>query len=405
TMRLFREPAFMAAFINAAGQENYDQLLPWLRGIARPDGEQMHGIMKAMDWMAKRGTMFAMGLNMKSALLQLTSIGNSWSEVGTGNFLRAAATLLSGPRESWATIRRKSAYMESRAQFMDESLRREYAEMRANGVGGVRFRNARYALGLFQKAQFALISALDTAVAAPTWLAAYDRAIARGVEESAAVAVADAAVVAAQGGGGALDTPAVMRQAGMMRILCPFMSFALSDFNRKLETVRGLREYQKTGNSAITYGRAFSDFALQWVMPVVLSCLMVGLGRDDEWPDAEDYGWEALTFFTMGIPLARDVARMAQDQFSGSGFKGGRTPLAFSGVDNLLRGAKHAKQAFVDDKADAGYLALKESINAVGFFLGIGTPQIWRTVEGPEAYFVDDEGGVLAPLLGKPGKK
>ncbi|MDE7240993.1 MAG: hypothetical protein K2N62_03795, partial [Desulfovibrio sp.] len=351
TMRLFREPAFKAAFVNAAGQENYDQLLPWLRGIARPDGEQMHGIMKAMDWMAKRGTMFAMGLNMKSALLQLTSIGNSWSEVGTGSFLRAAATLLSGPRESWATIRRKSAYMESRAQFMDESLRREYAEMRANGVGGVRFRNARYALGVMQKAQFALISALDTAVAAPTWLAAYDKAIARGAEESAAVAEADAAVVAAQGGGGALDTPAVMRQAGIMRILCPFMSFALSDFNRKLETVRGLREYQKTGNSAITYGRAFSDFALQWVMPVVLSCLMVGLGRDDEWPDAEDYGWEALTFFTMGIPLARDVARMAQDQFSGSGFKGGRTPLAFTGVDNLLRGAKHARQALVDDKA------------------------------------------------------
>ncbi|MDE5878474.1 MAG: hypothetical protein K2G99_00345 [Desulfovibrio sp.] len=96
---------------------------------------------------------------------------------------------------------------------------------------------------------------------------------------------------------------------------------------------------------------------------------------------------------------------MAQDQFSGSGFKGGRTPLAFTGVDNLLRGAKHARQALVDDKADAGYLALKESLNAVGFFLGIGTPQIWRTVEGSEAYFVDDEGGVLAPLLGKPGKK
>lgn len=404
-MRLFRDPAFKAAFVNAAGQENYDQLLPWLRGIARPDGEQLRGVMKAMEWMAKRGTLFAMGMNMKSALLQLTSIGNSWSEVGTGNFMRAAATLLSGPRQSWQTIRRKSAYMESRAQFMDESLRREYAEMRANGVGGVRFRNARYTLGMVQKAQFAIISALDTAVAAPTWLAAYDAAIGRGVEESAAVAEADAAVVAAQGGGGALDTPAVMRQAGIMRILCPFMSFALSDFNRKLETVRGLREYQKTGNSAISYGRAFSDFALQWVMPVVLSCLMMGLGRDDEWPDAEDYGWEALTFFTMGIPLVRDMARMAQDQFSSSGFNGARTPLLFTGVENLYRGAKHAKQALMDDKANAGYLALKETINAAGFFLGIGTPQIWRTVEGSEAYFVDDEGGVLAPLLGKPGKK
>lgn len=404
-MRLFREPAFKAAFVNAAGQENYDQLLPWLRGIARPDGEQMRGIMKAMEWMAKRGTMYAMGMNMKSALLQLTSIGNSWSEVGTGNFLRAAATILSGPRECWNTIRQKSAYMQNRAQFMDESLRREYAEMRANGVGGVRFRDARYALDMVQKAQFALITALDTVVAAPTWLAAYDRAIAEGVDESRAVAEADAAVVAAQGGGGALDAPAVMRQAGFMRILCPFMSFALSDFNRKLETVRGLREWRKTGNSAVNPRQAFMDFALQWVMPVMLSCLMVGLGRDDEVPDAEDYAWEALTFYTMGIPLARDFARMAQDQFSSSGFRGARTPLAYAGVENLLRGAKHAKQALVDDKRDAGYRVMKEAINSVGFFLGIGTPQIWRTVEGSEAYFVDDEGGILAPLLGKPQKK
>jgi hypothetical protein len=35
---------------------------------------------------------------------------------------------------------------------------------------------------------------------------------------------------------------------------------------------------------------------------------------------------------------------------------------------------------------------------------GIGTPQLWRTMDGAEAYFVDDEGGVLAPILGKPQK-
>ncbi len=202
TMRLFNEPEFKDAMIRAAGEENYNQLLPWLRGIARPNGEQIQGLMKAMDWLAKRGTMFAMGLNMKSAFLQLTSIGNSLSEVGTARFMRAAATIVTSPKQTWETIRSKSAYMQSRAQFMDESIRRECAKMRANGVAGVRFHNMRFALDSLQRAQFALITAMDAAVAMPTWLAAYDMAIARGLDEASSIVEADGAVVAAQGGAG-----------------------------------------------------------------------------------------------------------------------------------------------------------------------------------------------------------
>lgn len=404
-MRLFRDPDFKAARVRAAGEENYNQLLPWLRGIARPNGEQEQGLMKAMDWLAKRGTMFAMGLNMKSALLQLTSIGISWSEVGTANFMRAAATILASPRQTWATIRSKSAFMQNRAQLMDESINRECRKMRANGVAGVRFHNIRFALDSLQKAQFALITAFDSAVAMPTWLAAYDSAIARGVAEADAISEADGAVAAAQGGGGPLDAPAVLRQAGLARILCPFMSFALSDFNRKLETVRGLKNWVGSrGEYGVNPAQAFMDFGFQWVMPVVLSCLIVGLGQDDEWPDAEDYFWEALTFYSMGVPIVRDVTRMAQSQFGEKGYSAGRTPLAYAGVDNLLRGAKHTWKAWDSGDPDAEYRAMKEMINATGFALGLGTPQIWRMLEGSEAYFVDDQGGVLAPLLGKPKK-
>ncbi len=402
TMRLFSNADFKEAFIQSAGVENYEQLLPWLRGIARPDGEKMAGMTAALDWLARRGSMYALGANMKTALLQLTSIGNSWSEVGTGNFFTAASTILFSPIESMQTIREKSAYMQERAKLMDDTLRREYERMRASGVAGVRFMNVNYALDTVQRAQFALIASLDATVAFPTWLAAYDKAIAQGVEESRAVAIADGAVVAAQGGGGPIDTPAVMRQAGLMRMLCPFMSFALADFNRKMETVRGLEEWRQTGNSAITPSVAMRDFAFQWVMPVALTALMVSLGRDGELPEVEDYVWEALGFYSMGVPLVRDVARMAESTYSSDSIKGGRTPLMFAGVGNAIKGFGHAAKAIAEDDDRATYLAIKETTNAVGFALGLGTPQIWRTIEGSQAYFVDDEGGVLAPLLGKP---
>lgn len=404
TMRLFRESSFKEAFIRAAGQENYDQLLPWLRGIARPGGEQSQGVVKAIDWLARRGSLYALGMNMKSAFLQLTSIGNSWSEVGFGNFLRASATMLSAPHESWSTVREKSAYMQNRSRLLDDTLRREYEEMQGRGVRGLRFGGRRFSLDMVRQAQMSLMIGMDAAVAYPTWLAAYDKAIARGAEEARAVAEADGAVVAAQGGGGPLDTPAVMRQAGLIRALCPFMSFALSDFNRKMETVRGFAEWAKTGHSTVTPGRLFRDFALQWVTPVALTVFMVSFGRDGEPPEGEEFLWEALTFYTMGIPIARDVSKMAENEWGKEGYKGGRTPLMLAGLDNAVRGLGHTYKAWNEGSSDAEYRAMKEMLNAVGFSLGIGTPQIWRTLEGSEAYWVDDEGGPLAPLLGKPQK-
>ncbi len=184
------------------------------------------------------------------------------------------------------------------------------------------------------------------------------------------------------------------------------MSFALSDFNRKLETVRGLSNWiGSRGAYGINPAQAFMNFGLQWILPVALTCLVVGLGQDDEWPDAEDYLWEALTFYSMGVPILRDVTRMAESQFGQKGFGSARTPLAYAGVDNLFLGAKHTWQAWEGGKSDADYRAMKELINAAGFALGLGTPQIWRMIEGSEAYFVDDQGGILAPLLGKPRKK
>ena len=65
-----------------------------------------------------------------------------------------------------------------------------------------------------------------------------------------------------------------------------------------------------------------------------------------------------------------------------------------------MRGLGHAYKAWDEGDPDAEYRAMKETLNAVGFALGLGTPQIWRTLEGSEAYWIDDEGGPLAPLLG-----
>lgn len=144
--------------------------------------------------------------------------------------------------------------------------------------------------------------------------------------------------------------------------------------------------------------------ALEWALPVFLTCMLTCLGRDDELPETEDYLWEALTFYTMGIPIVRDVATMAKDNLSSAPRMGSRSPLIYSGIENLYKGAKHAYKAWDENDANAEYKAAKELTNAFGYAMGYGTPQIFRTWEGTEA-MLEGEGGVLAPLLGKPMRK
>jgi len=396
-------PEYRAAFERAAGVEAYNELLPWLRHIARPEGPQITKIEKSVEWLAKRGTLFALALNMKSAFLQLSSLGNSMMEVGAGQFAKGVFQMMTRPHSTYQEVRAKSAYMESRSRMLDADLKEWLDGATVGGARGVTFMGKRYTLEQVQNAQFAFIQGLDAAVAYPTWVAAYDGAIASGMAEQDAVRRADEAVFRAQGSGGAMDVSSIMRQRGFLKTATAFMSFALNDFNRKMYYAGGFREYLRGGNSQIDFKVFAQHFMLEWVAPVVFSTMMLSLGRDGEIPEAEDYIWEAVGFLTMGIPLVRDAVRLMEGQFSNKGFganMGGS--VAYSGIEAGIKATGAGKKWLLDDDEKAGARFRKEIINTMGFVFGIGTPQLWRSMDGSEAYFINGEGGVLAPFLGKP---
>jgi hypothetical protein len=293
--------------------------------------------------------------------------------------------------------------MRNRSALFDYSMREELERAAGRGAAGVSFMGRRFTLDTLRQAQFGLIVGLDAAVGYPTWLGEYEKSIAAGKSEEDAITAADAAVIEAQGSGGTMDVPALMRQRGIWRVLCPFMTFALNDFNRKKYYVGGLVENLSGGNSDIGFGEFAAHFALEWVLPVVASAWMLGLGRDGELPDEEDYIWEAAGFLSMGIPIARDVARFAESE-AGHSYSGGKMggSIIYAGYESLVKMVKYTHKAVTEDDDEAARRATKAFINSLGFFTGLGTPQIWRSMEGSEAYFVDEEGGPLAPFLGKP---
>lgn len=387
--RIVKRPEYRRAMQRAFGDEAYAQVVPWLRSIARPDRTKIDGINKMFEFLARRGSLAAMGFSFRTALLQTTSIPQSMAEVGTGAFLRGAYHMLVHPLESWGTIRELSPYMVSRSRNMERDVADRLKPFRE----GTKIFGSKW-----EEAAFAMIQAMDAIVAYPTWMAKYNNAIGKGVEQSKAVLMADDAVIRAQGSGLVMDTTALMRKPGAARLFTMFMSFAMNWQNRQRYYFSGFRESLRTGQSEIGTARFLSHFALEWLAPPLLSLFILGMGRDGELPEPEEAGMELLGYWLMGIPIAREIPSWIQYN------KEAGQSAAFRGINSATGAVRAAtKIASGKDSDEQWYRTMKLVLDSIGFVAKVPTAPIWRTVEGTEA-FIEGKAGPLAPILGAPPK-
>lgn len=387
--RIVKQPVYRRAMQRAFGDEAYAQVVPWLRSIARPDRTKIDGINKMFEFLARRGSLAAMGFSFRTALLQTTSIPQSMAEVGTGAFLRGAYHMLVHPLESWGTIRELSPYMVSRSRNMERDVADRLKPFRE----GTKIFGSKW-----EEAAFAMIQAMDAIVAYPTWMAKYNDAISKGIEQSKAILMADDAVIRAQGSGLTMDTTALMRKPGAARLFTMFMSFAMNWQNRQRYYLAGFRESLRTGQSEIGTARFFSHFALEWLAPPMLTLLLIGWGRDGELPEPEDVGSELLGYWLMGIPIVREIPALFEynKKFGDS--------AAFKGLNAAVTATRGGMKIAAGETSDEQfYKTMKNTLDAVGFVAGVPTAPIWRTVEGTEA-FIEGKAGPLAPILGAPPK-
>ena len=387
--RIVKRPEYRRAMQRAFGDEAYAQVVPWLRSIARPDRTKIDGINKMFEFLARRGSLAAMGFSFRTALLQTTSIPQSMAEVGTGAFLRGAYHMLVHPLESWGTIRELSPYMVSRSRNMERDVADRLKPFRE----GTKIFGSKW-----EEAAFAMIQAMDAIVAYPTWMAKYNDAIGKGVEQSKAVLMADDAVIRAQGSGLVMDTTALMRKPGAARLFTMFMSFAMNWQNRQRYYFSGFRESLRTGQSEIGTARFLSHFALEWLAPPILTLLLISMGRDGEFPELEDIGSELLGYWLMGVPIVREIPALFEynKKFGDS--------AAFKGLNAAVTATRGGMKIAAGEASDEQfYRTMKSTLDAIGFVAGVPTAPIWRTVEGTEA-FIEGKAGPLAPILGAPPK-
>ena len=294
--KILTQPAIKSALIDKLGESRYQEMRQWLQVLVTDRTDVITGgKWQARLLMATRTNMaiVTMGWKISTMMAQFAGFGPSADLVKPSFLTKAIVGAMQSPAETWAFVQEKSGEMRNRANTIDRDVRDAINRMR--GEGGVAANVRRTA--------FYLTAMADRIVSVPTWLGAYNQALAEGKSEEAAIRAGDRAVRLSQGGGGAKDLAAVQRNGELMKLLTMFYT----PFNVLYARLRDLG-FQTATNGIGYLPHAAARFLALVIMPAVLGELLTGRGPDD---DEDEIWWAArkvLLYPLATVPLVRDAA-------------------------------------------------------------------------------------------------
>jgi hypothetical protein len=375
--KLVRSKAVQEALEATVGREVHRELMPWLQDTAQERQEPMHAIHRAARWARKGTTVMSMGFKFTTMFSQVTgflqtveTLGPKWSAVGLarvyGNPLRLPGVV----REVFD----KSPWMADRIRSYDRDLRDAMKGLKpVEGVKAEVQRMAFYGVGLFQMG-----------VDLPTWIGAYEKAMAEnGADEAASIAAADSAVRISQGSGQTKDLARVQRGGELMRLGTMFYSYFNTLYNlayRRASRTKSLSDTPRAAASAL----------LLWIAPAVLGEMLAGRGPDDD----DDWSKWALPIvaqypFQMIVGL-RDIANA---YFSGYGYE--ITP-AQSAPESVIRWFNAVNKALEEEDPER---LIKPTIEAAGYLFALPMNQAIITAGGVWDFMTGDPDAEVRDLF------
>lgn len=361
---------------------------PWLQFIANEWVYDRAGMSKLEAFMraARRNTTFVgMAYRLGTMFAQLGGYVGSVERIGPRWFAAGMNTTLRNPREASAFALDRSLELKSRFDTLDRDIRENVR----------RFAGKTDLASLVQRYGFTGISFFDRLVVIPTWIGAYNKAIAAGMEEDQAVHEADSAVRESQGAGAAKDLAAIQRGRGpageMGKSLTMFYSFQSANYQRFLEFAWDTGEAVRSRNGKMVPELAMRGLLLAVVAPI-LPALLSGQGPDDDneesWTE-----WAAKTSvygLAAPIPLVRDIVPVVGRKLAGDRSYGYRfSPIQGLG-ESLERVAGDLRK--VADGKDTKR-ATRNSLEAAGYMTGLVPGQGAASAQ----FFVDVLSGDAQP--------
>jgi hypothetical protein len=287
------------------GPEARRQFRPWLQHIANEwayDRAGMGGAERFIRAIRRNTTFVGMGFRASTVLMQLAGFSDSTGTIGEKAMIHGLTRFSAHPFASTKFVLEKSGEVRSRMDTLDRDIR-EAARRHAGHVN---------VLSAAQRFGYMGIGWADRLVVVPTWIGAYDKALASGLSEADAIYAGDKAVRVSQGSGSAKDLAAIQRGRGpsgeAFKLLTMFYSYASGYYQR----MRSLGRDVRRANAADIPNLVARSLWLV-IVPALAAELLAGRGPDED--DEEGWGeWAfekvALSMFNP-IPIARDIAPIA----------------------------------------------------------------------------------------------
>lgn len=333
-------------------------------------------------------TIVGLAYNVFNTLQNLTGITQSMSRIGTKWVMKGAvhwagdAVRFEG---SVKQIHEMSDFMRLRAKTMQ----RDINDIR-NKVSGSDSK--------LQASYFYLQQKTQVIVDVPTWWGAYEKAMAEDdMTQDKAIALADQAVLDAQGSGQIKDQAGIMRGGAGLKLLTTFYSFFNTTFNLTAEAA-GRTNFKKPGQVALFA----ADMVLLYSLPAFLTTLLKAALMGD-WEDedkmAKKIAGDQISFALSTIIGLREASAGVQAAVGvGEGF-GYTGPASLRFFSDIYKLGKQINQG----EADEAFWKALNNVGGVLFHYPAG--QLNRTASGFNALLDGRTQNPLALVMGAPPNK
>ena len=379
--RLMRSGQIDAAMRDHYGAESKAQLKKWIADIAEGSAGTAHASDKALSRLRKGVSIAGLGFNVMSAAMQPLGMTQSIVRIGAKWAGRGIAKTISDPKVAIGFAEANSEFMANRSR----TRFRELNELRGQVQDQSQLKDA------MTRNAFWLMMRCQQLVDVPTWHGAYEKAMSEGVDEGRAFALADQAVLDAQGGGQLKDLSAIERGGPAQKLFTVFYSFMNTALNL------GITQ----GMTAKSSGKLAADMAMLFIVPPLLGVMLkqaLQPGGEDEWDMdklAKTLAGEQLGYLTGMMFMVREFGEAGKTALGLTDYS--RDYAGPAGVRAIGDAASMAKQA-QQGEFDAAFT--RSAINLLGSGFGFPAAQINKTIAGATALYEDETDNPAALVFG-----
>lgn len=292
--RIINNPTFAAEYQRVFGVQDYDRFRPNLKGMVVDESVPDSMMLEAAELARKHLVYYALSMNIKTALMQLTAVFPAVGDVGLVNVSRGLAQLSTRGMGLVRDVFAASPYMERRFRNIDDDLARKAMKFEP-GRGMTLIRNGKvYTWEDVANLGMLPIAIADCAVTTAIWAGAYHKKMKelRGTAgwkmdrdseyHSQAVAYADKIIAQSSPDNDALSKSAFGRDKGIVRLFNAFSGATTKFAQRTRYMWRGVKRGRVT---KWEFARMeIYDMLLPAMSMLVMTGLAQGLftGEDDD---------------------------------------------------------------------------------------------------------------------------